>query len=78
MVRHIHLEVELPGDLRRFRLPKGVQRRLQDLLDRQDRGETLSARERSEAEGLVNLAELLSMLRLRGERAPGRRNGHRP
>jgi hypothetical protein len=41
------------------------------LLDRQDRGETLSADERPEAEGLVNLAETLSLLRLRAERTAG-------
>jgi hypothetical protein len=48
-----------------------VDERLQDLLDRQDRGEALSPRERSEAEGLVNLADLLSLLRLRAERFNG-------
>jgi hypothetical protein len=39
------------------------------LLDRQDEGSTLTTAERQEAEGLVNLAELLSLLRLRAERA---------
>jgi hypothetical protein len=52
----------------KFRLPKGVNGRLQDLLDRQDRGEELTPAERMEAEGLVNLAELLSLLRLRAQR----------
>jgi len=37
-------------------------------LDQQDRGESLSADERREAEGLVNLADFLSVLRLRAER----------
>jgi hypothetical protein len=46
-----------------------VDERLQALLDRQDRGEALTAAERGEAEGLVDLAELLSLLRLRAERA---------
>jgi hypothetical protein len=62
----IHLEV--PDDLAGFRLPQGVQHRLEKLLDRQDRGEPLSTEERGEAEGLVTLAELLSLLRLRAER----------
>ena len=35
----------------------------------EDEGVTLTAAERQEAEGLVNLAELLSLLRLRAERA---------
>ena len=64
----IHLEIDVPDDLTRFRLPAGVQQRLQALLDRQDAGGALSTAEREEAEGLVNLAELLSLLRLRTER----------
>ncbi|GMU80158.1 MAG: hypothetical protein AMXMBFR47_00290 [Planctomycetota bacterium] len=67
MSQHVNVHIELPDDLDRFRLPVAVNDRLQELLDRQDRGETLSSRERSEAEGLVNLAELLSLLRLRAE-----------
>jgi hypothetical protein len=55
----------MPADLVRLRLPKAVNRRLTELLDRQDRGERLTRQERAEAEGLVNLAELLSLLRLR-------------
>jgi hypothetical protein len=62
------LEVELPADLARFRLPEAVAGRLRSLLDRQDSGEVLSAEERAEAEGLVNLAEFLTLLRLRAER----------
>ena len=64
------LEVELPDDLSRLRLPRAVAARLQTLLDRQDSGEALSAQEREEAEGLVNMAELLTLLRLRVERMP--------
>ena len=56
-------------DLEQFRLPAGVQQRLQDLLDRQGHGTELTPPERQEAEGLVNLAELLSLLRLREQRA---------
>jgi hypothetical protein len=62
------LDVNLPADLERFRLPRAVEARLQDLLDRQDSGEPLSAKEREEADGLVNLSELLTLLRLRAER----------
>jgi hypothetical protein len=39
-------------------LPEGVDRRLHALLDKQDRGEELTADERAEAEGLVTLAAL--------------------
>ncbi|AGP36592.1 hypothetical protein SCE1572_20095 [Sorangium cellulosum So0157-2] len=56
--------MELPSGLAQLRLPEGVDRRLQALLDKQDRGEQLSADEAIEAEGLVDLAELLTLLRL--------------
>jgi hypothetical protein len=68
MSQSIQLEVKIPGDLARFRLPNGVQRRLKELLDKQDGGHTLSANEKKEAEGLVDMADLLSLLRLRAER----------
>ena len=69
MSQVVAIELEMPDDLARFRLPPGVQARLQALLDRQDHGATLTMAERQEAEGLVTLAELLSLLRLRSERA---------
>ena len=69
MSQHIVIEVELPSDLERFTLPEGVHRRLQSLLDRQDGGELLSEAERVEAEGLVDLADLLALLKLRSGRA---------
>ncbi len=62
------LDVDLPADLARFRLPQAVAARLQELLDRQDSGQPLTAQERDEAEGLVNLSEFLTLLRLRAER----------
>jgi hypothetical protein len=68
MTAAIQVEIEVPEDLARFRLPAGVQSRLQELLDKQDSGSRLSKAETEEAEGLVDLAELLSLLRLRAER----------
>jgi hypothetical protein len=68
MSQAIHFEVELPDDLARLRLPEGVQQRLSDLLDKQDTGTQLTDAERREAEGLVDLAELLSLLRMRSDR----------
>lgn len=61
------IEVDLPADLARFRLPEAVATRLQTLLDRQDAGQPLSPPERDEAEGLVDLEEFLTLLRLRAE-----------
>lgn len=68
MSQHVLVEIEMPAGLDDFKLSPGVDERLQDLLDRQDRGETLTDNERKEAEGLVDLAELLSLLRLRAQR----------
>ncbi len=60
--------VEIPVELTRFQRPQAVQARLQFLLDRQDEEYSLSPAERQEAEGLVELAEFLSLLRLRSIR----------
>ena len=73
MPQMVAIQLEVPNDLARFRLPPGVNNRLQELLDRQDDGKPLTAAERREAQGLVNLAEMLSLLRLRVERARTRR-----
>ena len=67
----IQLEIEMPDDLARFRLPEGVHHRLQALLDKRNGGLALTGDEEREAEGLVNLAELLTLLRLRSERLGG-------
>ena len=73
------LEVDLPADLARFRLPEAVAARLQSLLDRQDSGQPLTAQEREEAEGLVNLAEFLTLRHapcpLVGQQAPSHPGG---
>ena len=67
-VMPLTLAIDPPADLARFRLPAAVAARLQSLLDRQDTGQPLSADERAEAEGLVDVADLLTLLRLRAER----------
>jgi len=60
--------VDVPDTLERLCLPPGVDDRLSELLDRQDAAGRLSVAERREAEGLVDLADLLTLLRLRAER----------
>lgn len=69
MSQAVLVQLELPDDLQNFQLPAALHDRLQSLLDRQDSGETLATAEREEAEGLVELAEMLSLLRLRAESA---------
>jgi hypothetical protein len=65
------IDLPVPAALSGFKLPAGVQRRLTALLDQQDSGKALSPAERREAEGLVELAEFLSLLKLRA-RTPKR------
>ncbi len=62
------IDVDLPDELEQFRLPKAVAARLQALLDQQESGHALTPMEQEEAEGLVHLADLLTLLRLRAER----------
>ena len=62
------LQIEMPIAAEKFKLPKSVNNRLQMLLDRQDSGKKLTNAERKEAEGLVELAEMLSLLKLKAER----------
>jgi hypothetical protein len=66
----VDLKIEVPEDLARLHLPEGVDRRLQALLDKQDGGTPLTADEQAEAEGLVELADLLTLLRLRISETP--------
>jgi hypothetical protein len=73
----VDIQVKVPGELGRLRLPAGLNCRLQHLLDMQDQGKPLSVVEREEAEGLVDLAEFLSFLRLRSQRAVRGRNKKR-
>ena len=68
MPDHMIVELDVPNDIARFALPAGVQQRLQFLLDKQDRTGSLSPGEREEAEGLVDVSELLSFLRSRCSR----------
>jgi hypothetical protein len=69
MSQVITIELDLPDDLARFRFPSALDARLRELLDRQDSGIALTDGERREAEGLVDLAEMLSLLRLRADGA---------
>jgi hypothetical protein len=68
MSKSVQFSIEVPEGLEELRFPAGVQARLDQLLDRQDQGIPLSSEERQEAQGLVDLAELLSLLRMKSER----------
>jgi hypothetical protein len=70
MAQTARIEIPIPAGIRGFKLPRGVQGRLEALLDKQDCGKALTAAERREAEGLVELAEFLSLLKLRARVCP--------
>ena len=71
MASTVRIEIEVPHELALFRLPNGVRERLTSLLSKQNEGQPLTESERREAEGLVDLADLLCLLRLRSERISG-------
>jgi hypothetical protein len=68
------VELELPKDWRKFRLPRALHDRLHELLDRQDRNGKLSRLERREATALAELVDMLSLMRLRAELATKNRS----
>ena len=68
-MKTVTFSLRIPADLGRFELPQGEAVPLQSLLDRQDQGVALTKAERREAEGLVDLAESLTLLKLRATRA---------
>jgi len=57
------IEIELPDSLASLSFTPQMNRRLQHLLDKQDQGEPLTEDERTEAESLVDLSEVLSLIR---------------
>lgn len=69
MIENSKVKIEMPVAAKQIKLPRGVNDRLQALLDKQDSGEGLSPAEKREADGLVELAEMLSLMRLRTQRA---------
>lgn len=71
MTRSVLVKLQLPHDFAHFSMPRALHGRLQELLDRQDRDGKLSPRERGEAKALADLAELLSLMKLRARRGAG-------
>jgi hypothetical protein len=65
MAHSLLIEVDLPRDWKQFSMPPALNDRLQELLDRQDETGKLSQKERREAEALVKLAEVFSLMKVR-------------
>ena len=64
MSNTVQLTLPMPGDLAQLSFPKALDDRLHHLLDEQARRGELSGAERDEAEGLAQMASLLTMLKL--------------
>jgi hypothetical protein len=67
------VELDLPKEWGKFRLPPALHSRLQELLDRQDQVGKLSPRDRREATALTQLVDFLSLMRLRAKLAARKR-----
>jgi hypothetical protein len=67
MSQTVIVELPLPANWRKFRLPPSLRSRLQELLDKQDQTGKLSLKERREARALTELVDFLSMMRLRAK-----------
>lgn len=74
MGHQVVVRLQMPDDLKQLRFPKALNRRLHDLLDKQNALGKLSRVEREEAEGLVEMAEIVSLLRLRTQRLDPKRS----
>ena len=72
MGQSVLVGLSLPRDWERFVLLPALHDRLQELLDRQDLEGKLSGRERQEAKALAELVDMLSLMKLRAERAAKR------
>ena len=65
MLQAVTVQLDLPKNWRTFRMPHALQERQQELLHRQDQVGRLSCRERQEANGLVQLADMLELMKSR-------------
>ncbi len=72
MSHSVLVELDLPQDWRKLRMPRALHDRLQELHDRQDMEGTLSAKERREATALAELVDLLALIRVRAALAAKR------
>jgi hypothetical protein len=67
------IELDIPNDWRKFKLPSALNNRLQALLDKQDEEGKLTRSERGEAKAIAELSDMLSLMKLRARKA--RRGG---
>lgn len=68
-ISQVMIELDLPNDWKEFKLPPALDARLQSLSDKQDETGKLSRPERQEAKAIAELANMLSLLKLRARKA---------
>ena len=74
MSQSVLIELDLLDDIARFTFPRALNDRLHALLDKQDLEGDLTNEERREAQSLVDLSELISLLKLRVHQASKRKS----
>lgn len=67
MSQTVQLTVPMPSRMAKLRFPKALDDRLHFLLDEQGRKGKLTSAEKKEAEGLAQMASILSILKLGAE-----------
>ncbi|MBI2478321.1 MAG: hypothetical protein HYV60_06675 [Planctomycetia bacterium] len=68
----VTIELDVPNNWKKFKLPPALDARLQSLLDKQDRTGRLSRSERQEAKAITELVDMLSLMKLRARKAERR------
>ena len=63
------IELDIPNDWQKFKLPAALNDRLQSLLDKQDQEGKLTRSERREAKAIAELSDMLSLMKLRARKA---------
>jgi len=69
MKRSILVRLDLPGDWKSLKFPKALDRRLHELLTKQNAEGKLTATERREVVALAGLVDMLSLLKARAAQA---------
>jgi hypothetical protein len=72
MSASVSIELDLPKDWARFKMPRALDQRLTELLDKRDLQGKLTPKERKEAQALADLSEWLSLMKLRARFVPRR------
>lgn len=65
----VTIEIDLPEDWGSFSLPPALDARLTTLLDEQDQSRELTDAEKQEADALCEVVDMLTLLKLRAQRA---------